>query len=209
MISTMTQQNKMQGFFIKYKKWFIALIGLQLIPLVFLVVLFGGTAMYLFMNNDTNFHPYKSYIETGFRAGFSDGVKSYSRASKNSARSALNNTPWRIYKDQTKELKAKVALEKEEYLAQFPEGERGAKLAEMNLDNVKLPLQLDLDKRFTIGLDFYADYVKQRVKRESFYSDSEYHKALEDEAWKVGYEYGYYVGASDNSKESGLLSLRG
>jgi hypothetical protein len=108
---------------------------------------------------------------------------------------------------ETDKLKEKVALEKEEYLSQFPESERGSKLAEMKLDNIKLPLQLELDKRFKTGLDFYADYVQQRVKRESFASDEEYQKALQDEAWKVGYEHGYCNGVSDFTEESGLSML--
>ena len=196
MISTMTQQNKMQGFFIKYKKWFIALIGLQLIPVVFLVILFGGTAMYLFMNNDTNFHPYKSYIVQGVKAGHSDGAKNYVFG---------KHAPWTLwlnYEYNTDKLKEKVALEKEEYLAQFPESERGVKLAEMKLNNVKLPLQLELDKRFKTGLDFYADYVQQRVKRESFASDAEYQEALQVEAWKAGYAFGYNHGLDGDSYDT-------
>jgi hypothetical protein len=111
------------------------------------------------------------------------------------------------YYRKTNKLKEKVALEKEEYLSQFPESERGSKLAEMKLDNIKLPLQLELDKRFKTGLDFYADYVKQRVKREYFASDAEYQKALQDEAWKAGYEHGYCNGVSDFTEESGLSML--
>jgi hypothetical protein len=201
MISTMMQQNKKQGFFIKYKNWFIALIGLQLIPVVFLVILFGGTAMYLFMNNDTNFHPYKSCIERGFRAGHSDGAKD--EVSGQIPSSSI----WQKYKHDTRKLKEKVALEKEEYLTQFPESERGVKLAEMKLNNVKLPLQLELDKRFDNGLDFYADYVKQRVKRESFTSDAEYQKALEQEAWKAGYAFGYCEGLDGHNYDSARRSL--
>jgi hypothetical protein len=114
-----------------------------------------------------------------------------------------------VYKDETSNLRERVILEKNEYLSQFVESARGAKLAEMKLNNIKLPLQQELDKRFTRGIDFYVDYVKQRVKREKFGSDADYQEALQREAWKAGYEYGYYVGGSDNTEESGLLSLRG
>ena len=204
----MTQQ-KQQSFFEKYRKWIIGAAGIYLIPTILIISAIIGGIIYSIVNNDTNFHPYKSYIMAGFNEGFSDGVKNYSSNNEGSARLRLHNTPWRIYKDQTNDLKEKVALEKEEYLALFPESERGIKLAEMRIQNIKLPLQLELDKRFTKGIDFYADYVKQRVKRESFKSDKEYKGALKNEAWKVGYEYGYYVGASDNTERSGLLSLKG
>ena len=79
----------------------------------------------------------------------------------------------------------------------------------MNGRNIKLPLQLEFNKRFKRGVDFYAHYVKQLVKRENFESDKEYRDELEDMAWKVGYSYGYYTGASGNSERSGLLSLKG
>jgi len=59
------------------------------------------------------------------------------------------------------------------------------------------------------GVDFYADYVSQRMKRESFNSDAEYQKALEKEAWKAGYEHGYYTGAGGSTERSGLYSLKG
>lgn len=201
MIGTMTEQKQL-SFFGKYKKWLIALIGIQLIPLMFLVILFGGGAIYLFMNNDSNFHPYKSYIERGFRAGHEDGIKDY--VSGQNPSSSL----WQNYRWETRVLKEKVVLEKEEYLLQFPESERGTKLAEMKINNIKLPLQLELEKRFKNGLDFYADYVKQRVKREDFTSDAEYQEALQDEAWKVGYEYGYHNSISGHTERAGLEMLK-
>ncbi|CAF4102334.1 unnamed protein product [Rotaria magnacalcarata] len=175
MINTMTQQNKTQGFFIKYKKWLIALGGLYLIPRILMITSIVGGSIYLYVNNDTNYHPFKSYIVSGFKAGHADGAKDEVSGQRPST--------------------------------QFPESERGAKLAEMKLENIKLPLQLELDKRFITGLDFYADYVKQRIKRESFKSDSEYHKALEDEAWKAGYAFGYNEGINGFSYNSALICL--
>lgn len=209
MINTM-KIEKQQGVFKKYKKWIVAFVGFQVIPLILLVCAVIGSIAYSYVNNGF-FHSYKPYIISGFEDGFSDGVKNYISSAQDASRLALHNTPWRVYKDETRKLKEKVALEKEEYLSQFLESERGSKLAEMKINNIKLPLQLELelDKRFTRGLDFYADHVKHRVKREDFASDTKYQEALQDEAWKVGYEYGYYVGGSDNTEESGLLSLSG
>ncbi len=199
----MTEQNVIESFFTKYKKWFIAPVGLQLVPVLFLIILFGGSAMYLFINNDSNFHPYKSYIEKGYRAGHADGEKERVR----------DKIPgwslWDSYFRETDKLKEAVLLEKEQYLAQFPESEQVTKLAEMRTKNIKLPPQLELEKRFKRGIDFYADYVKQRVNKESFKSDEEYQEALKNEAWKVGYEYGYGEGFARSSERSGLLSLKG
>ena len=98
------------------------------------------------------------------------------------------------YYDETTQLKKRAIAEKEEYLAQFPELERGAKLAEMKLNNIQLPLELELKQRFTNKLQFYTNLVEQRVKRESYKSDEAYQEALEDEAWKVGYAAGYSSG---------------
>ena len=200
MISIMSNQDQPQSFLIKYKKWLIALGSLYLIPRILMISAIIGASIYLYVNNDTNFHPFKSYILSGFKAGHADGAKDSTGA----------KVPWSIwlkYDWETDKLKEKVALEKEEYLAQFPESERGSKLAEMKLDNIKLPIQLELDKRFKSGLDFYADYVKQRVKRESFATEAEYQKALQDEAWKVGYAHGYREGLAGKWYEIARRSL--
>ena len=201
MISIMSNQDQPQSFFVKYKKWLIALSSLYLIPRVLMISAIIGASIYLYVNNDTNYHPFKSYILSGLKAGHADGAKDSIGA----------KVPWSLwlkYDVRTDKLKEKVALEKKEYLSQFPESERGSKLAEMKLDNIKLPLQLELEKRFRTGLDFYADYVKQRVKRESFNSDEEYQKALQDEAWKVGYAHGYREGLAGWSYDSARSSLR-
>ena len=196
----MTQQ-KQQGFFEKYRKWIIGAAGIYLIPTILIISGIIGGIIYSIVNNDTNFHPYKSYIISGFKAGHVDGAKDY-------IGKKIPWSLWRIYDWETDKLKEKVAMEKEEYLAQFPEAERGIKLAEMRTQNIRLPLQLELDKRFTRGIDFYADYVKQRVKRESFKSDKEYKEALKNEAWKVGYEYGYAIGFDDYPEWYGISSLK-
>lgn len=206
MISIMSNQDQPQSFFVKYKKWLIALGGLYLIPTILMISAIIGASIYLYVNNDTNFHPFKSYILSGVREGHADGLKNYVDSSFET-RLAVASSTWREYKSETRNLKEKVALEKEEYLSQFPENERGSKLAEMKLDNIKLPLQLELDKRFKSGLDFYADYVNQRVKRESFASDAEYQKALQDEAWKVGYAFGYNYGLDGESYDRARRSL--
>ena len=157
--------------------------------------------------NDNDYHTFKSYILSGVREGHADGLKNYVKSSFET-RLAVASSPWRKYKSETRNLKEKVALEKKEYLSQFPESERGSKLAEMKLDNIKLPLQLELEKRFRTGVNFYADYVQQRVKRESFASDEEYQKALQDEAWKVGYAFGYNYGLDGESYDSARRSLQ-
>ena len=269
----MTEENAIKGFFVKYKKWFIALIGVQLIPVVLLVALFGGGAIYVYMNNDTNFHAYKSDIISGYHAGHSDGrrdevkterggfftpwerYKSATRSLqeradlekqeylaqfaepargvelaiidvgnlklplqieldkrfkndkefytdynaknpevKGSEITGSVTSLWFEYKKETESFKKRVLREKQEYLAQFPASERGMKLAEMRSQNIKLPLQLELRKRFKTGLSFYADYVKKQVKREDFKSDQEYKDELESVAWKVGYSCGYRKG---------------
>ena len=82
------------------------------------------------------------------------------------------------------------------------------KLAEMRTNNIKLPLQLKLKKRFKTGINFYANYVKQRVKRDKFNSDKEYQKALKKEAWKAGYAFGYREGLAGYSYKTAQLSLK-
>lgn len=64
----------------------------------------------------------------------------------------------------------------------------------MKINNIQLPLEIELKKRFTNGLQFYTYFVEQRVKRENYKSDEEYQEGLEQEAWKAGYEYGYSSG---------------
>lgn len=64
----------------------------------------------------------------------------------------------------------------------------------MKRDNIKLPLELELNKRFTNALQFYTDFVEKKVKRENYESDKEYQETLKEEAWKAGYEQGYKKG---------------
>jgi hypothetical protein len=202
MMNDMIEKNITQSFFTKYKKWIVAIVGIQLVPtIIILSVVIGGIG-YSIMNNDVNFHSYKSYIISGFKEGHSDGAKNHIFGT---------HPPWTLwlnYEYDTDKLKEKATLEKEEYLSQFPENERGSKLAEMKLNNIKLPLQQELDKRFTGGLDFYAEHVKQRVKREDFASDTKYQEALQDEAWKVGYAHGYNEGLDGTWYNSARDSLR-
>lgn len=198
----MTQHKTTQNFIEKYKKWIIALAGVHLVPTILVICAIIGSITYHYINNDANFHPYKSHIIAGFKEGHADGKKNHVFG---------KHAPWTLwlnYKYDTKKLKERVLAEKEEYLSQFPESERGLMLAEMKTKNIKLPLQLELEKRFISGMDFYADYVKQRVKREDFSSDAEYKKALQDEAWKVGYAHGYNEGLDGSSYNMARDSLR-
>lgn len=194
MIRTMTEQSTALGFFTKYKKWVLALAIWQLIPMILLVSGVLGSIVYHYVNDDTNFHPYKSYIMSGFKEGRLDGFKDHTGFN-------ILPTAWSEYESETYKLKKKVMLEKKEYLSQFSESERGVKLAEMKLNNIKLPLQIELEQRFSNGLEFCTDYISRRVKKEKFLSDKEYQDALQDEAWKVGYAHGYsegFTGASYN-----------
>ena len=202
MIKTIEEQ-KPEGFFAKYKKWIIALISLHLLPsIIILSVVIGGIG-YSIMNNDVNFHPYKSYIISGFKEGFGSGTKDHISFKKKPLL-----TLWRSYGYDTKRLKLKVLKEKDDYLAQFPESERAAKRAEMKLNNIKLPLQKELDKRFTSGLNFYADYVQKRVDRNKYANDKDYEQALQNEAWKIGYDHGYKEGRNGLFYERARDSLR-
>ena len=202
----MSNQDQPQSFFVKYKKWLIALGSLYLIPRILMISAIIGGFIYLHSMNDNDYHTFKSYILSGVREGHADGLKNYVKSSFET-RLAVASSPWGNYWWETRNLKEKAALEKEEYLSQFPESERGSKLAEMKLDNIKLPLQLELEKRFRTGVNFYADYVQQRVKRESFATEAEYQKALQDEAWKVGYAFGYNYGLDGKSYDSARRSL--
>ena len=73
MISIMSNQDQPQNFLVKYKKWLIALGSLYLIPRILMISAIIGASIYLYVNNDTNFHPFKSYILSGFKAGHADG----------------------------------------------------------------------------------------------------------------------------------------
>ena len=204
-----TEQNAIQSFYSKYKKWIHALIGINLIPTLFVIAIFLGSAIYIFINNDTNWHPYKSYIRSGYYAGYEDGWKDEHTIDPQSARTALSATPWREYEWETEILEKEVIKEKDQYLAQFPKEQRNEKLIEMKIEGKTLPLELKLKKRFKYGIDFYAALTKQLVKREAYNSEKEYQQALRDTAWKLGYSFGYYSGLSGDSYRSGLLSLKG
>jgi hypothetical protein len=71
----MSNQDQPQSFFVKYKKWLITLSGLYLIPRILMIGAIIGVSIYLYINNDTNYHPFKSYIISGFKAGHADGAK--------------------------------------------------------------------------------------------------------------------------------------
>ena len=195
MINTMTQQNQNtgMGFFRRYKKWFLALAVWQMLmisPLFIVVGYVGYRVVSDFVGSaEYRAHPFQSNIIAGFKSGYNDGEKDHVFGGNNRF-----STEWGRYDDETTQLKKMALTEKEEYLAQFPESERGAKLAEMKLNNIKLPLELELKKRFTNKLQFYTNLVEQRVKRENYKSDEKYQEALEQEAWKAGYEYGYKDG---------------
>lgn len=196
-------QNTGIGFFNKYKKWFLALVIWQLIPVLLLIGSVGYVVISNYINSaDYRSHPYKSFIISGFDSGFKDGEKEHVFGKQ------VPWSLWLLYDAETDRIKERALAEKDEYLAQFPKSERGTKRAEMKLNNIKLSLQLELEKRFSNGLDFYAHHVKQIVKRENFASDAEYQKALEEEAWKVGYAHGYREGKQGWNYRQARGSLR-
>lgn len=194
MIKVVKGQKTTESFIAKYKKWIIALVGIQLIPTILVISTVIVSVIYHYANNDTHFHPYKSYIISGFKVGFKDGEKDHNSDKSFRIREILPSTIWDNYDFETEEMQKRLLQEKEDYLAQFPESEKSIKRAEIKLNNIKLPLQIEVEKRFTSGLQFYAHYIDQKVKREKYNSDIEYNNALDDEAWKVGYAEGYRQG---------------
>jgi hypothetical protein len=216
MISKMPQedQNTVMGFFKKYKKWFLVMGIFQIPGLLLTIFLVGGivcTVVYavvlilfhslgllltIFLVGGIVYvavyyraHPFQSTIVSGFEVGLQDGKREYNR-DKNRP-----SSPWSHYDYETDQLEKKALAQKEAHLAQFLESERGARRAEMKRDNIKLPLELELKKRFTNGLEFCTDFVEKKVKRENYETDKVYHKALQEEAWKIGYEEGYREGS--------------
>ena len=187
-----TANQSLSNFFAKYKNWIRGFIGLHLISSVLILGAFAGVMVYLYVSNDVNFHPYKIYIVRGYHEGLNDGNKDKSNLSGESM--YLKSTPWYQYDQNTIKLKNKVTKEVDEYLTQFPKNERGMKRAEMKQQGIKLPQQQKYEKRFKDGPSFYADYVDQRVKRENYANEEEYQNVLRQEAWKVGYEFGYAEG---------------
>lgn len=188
----MKQQNTTQNFFTKYRKWLIAAVSIQLIPGILLMCTFLGVMIYEVVSSETRGHPYKSSIVNGFNQGVADGNKDHGVGK--TTIDYLIQTPWYKYREETEQIKKQILQEKDQYLEQLPENERGVKRAEMRLDGTKLPLEKKLENRFTKPLAFYADYVANRIKREVYSSEQEYNLALKKEAWKVGYEYGYAEG---------------
>ena len=203
------EKNTTQSFYNKYKKWILALVGIHLIPTLFVTSIFLGTAIYIFINNDINWHPYKSYIRSGFHAGHGDGIGDRSTIDPYEARGALAATPWEKYDWETRKIEIEVMKEKAQYLAEFSQEQKNEKLIEMKMEGKTLPLEAKLKKRFKYGIEFYAALTKQLVKREAYNSEKAYQQALRDTAWKLGYSFGYYSGLSGDSYRSGLLSLKG
>lgn len=188
----MNEYKTTQNFFTKYRKWLIAAISIQLIPGILLMCTFLGVMIYQVVSSETIGHPYKSTIVKGFNQGVDDGNKDHGIG--NRTIDYLIQTPWYKYREETEQIKKQTLQEKDKYLEQLPENERGAKRAEMKLDGTKLPLEEQLENRFARPLAFYADYVAKSIKREAYSSEQEYNLALKKEAWKVGYEYGYGKG---------------
>ena len=195
----MKEQDIVQGFFKKNKKWFIGLIGAHfIIPFIVLGTVVS-VSIYVAKQEYARSKPFKFEIVNGYDDGYQDGLKDIGHKDKTLTALNLQNTAWYKYKSETEEIKKNATREKEEYLSRFLESERISKLAEIRLNKVQLPLQLELKQRFLKPFEFYIDYVERRVKRKLFKSDEEYNKALEEEAWKVGYYYGYHFSTAGHN----------
>ena len=197
---TMGQQAN-ENVFVKYKKWIIAGLSVYIVPTLILAVLFITYITYGYFGSELRSHPYQQYIYGGYNVGVQDGDKdkgSHRRWSEEyyQNKSYLDNIPWLDYKEETEVLQKAVIVEKDEYLAQFTGSERGEKLAEMRINNIKLPMKQKLDARISNVATFYTDYVEKKIKRENYKGDDEYNEALVHEAWRLGYEYGYGSGRS-------------
>ena len=188
----MNEHNTTQSFFTKYRKWLITAVSIQLIPGILLMCTFLGIMIYQYVGSDIRWHSYRPHIEAGYHAGMRDGNKD--RGSLPKRTEYLAATPWDQYEMETPLKQEQAAKERDEYLAQFPESERGVKRAEMSAKNLKLPLELELDKRYRHGIDFYTDYVAEKIKREDYANDKEHIEAMQTEGWKLGYAYGYGKG---------------
>ena len=66
--------------------------------------------------------------------------------------------------------------------------------AEMSAKNLKLPLELELEKRYRHGIDFYTDYVAEKIKREDYANEKDHLKAMQTEGQNLSYTYGYGEG---------------
>ena len=188
------------NIFVKYKKWIIAGLGVYIVPTLILAVSFITYVTYGYFNSDIRSHPYQQYIYGGYNIGVEDGDKdgkgSHRRWSEEyyKNQSYLDDIPWLTYKEETEILQKAAIAEKDQYLAQFTGSERGEKLAEMRLNDIKLPVQKRLEERFSNVATFYMDYIEKKIKRKNYKSDDEYNQALSKEAWRLGYEYGYAKG---------------
>lgn len=189
----MINQEQAEHFITRYKNWIIAVLGFQIIPLLLFLICIIGAVVYSYVGSEIRWHPYKQYIYGGYNAGLQDGNRDLESVTGpfGTESKYLKATPWYRYQKETKTIKEQALKEKDEYLAQFPESERGSKRAEMRAEGIKLPIEKEIEKRFKKAIDFYTDYVDKKIKRESYTSDQEYQQALCTEAWKVGYEYGY------------------
>jgi hypothetical protein len=199
MIDTMMVQNTKQSFFEKYKKWILAIIGIQLIPSILFMSSIIGLGIYFYAIDDSNTPAYKSYIRYGYNTGVKDGDKDHDSNEhipeiyfKN--REYYKNIPWLDYKKETKVLEKAALAEKDEYLGKFPANDRGKRLAGMRTNNIRLPIQRKLEQRFTREIDFFVDYTAKSVSREDYKNDKDYQEALQEKAWEIGYEYGYARG---------------
>jgi hypothetical protein len=203
------QNDVILDFFKRYQKWFSLYFNYQIISTIIVVVIFFLAGVRycadqniqnsIIENDSGNSHLYVSELQSGYMSGVKDGAKDYNAPVREGRRNNSNffylkGTPWAMYQKETEALEMRALAEKDEYIAQFPPEQWGEKLAEIKLKNIKMPSEKMLKNRYKKRINFYIDYVDKKIQRSSYSSEDEYIKFLQEEAWKLGYEYGYSEG---------------
>ena len=75
MKTQITEQGSIEQFLIRYKKWFIAALGLHMIPGLIFFSTVIGIIVYGYVGSDIRWHSYRPHIEAGYGAGLRDGIK--------------------------------------------------------------------------------------------------------------------------------------
>ena len=79
MKTQITEQGSIEQFLIRYKKWFIAALGLHMIPGLIFFSTVIGIIVYGYVGSDIRWHSYRPHIEAGYVAGLRDGNKDRGR----------------------------------------------------------------------------------------------------------------------------------
>ncbi|MDG1437098.1 MAG: hypothetical protein P8P83_04920 [Rickettsiaceae bacterium] len=68
-------QQAEENIFVKYKKWFIAAVGVQMIPGILLLMTLLGMMIYNYVDSAIHWTPYKQNIYSGYNIGLEEGIK--------------------------------------------------------------------------------------------------------------------------------------